>query len=236
MQRCEVEHDERIMLGVDSEKVAYAVGLVGVLDDVSFEASPAPPDIVKRIKGWCAEPQPRGLCLYGPARSGKTSLAACVARERVNCGDDAPRHDLQQLDGAWTAWHLLASDRTPCDDVWKREFSDARALGGFAPVQLLASTELEAILRHATRLYRYDAALFALEEKVETLVIDDIDVGQPTPWREQVLHYLFERVNRGRKLVVTMNRVPERAPNLTDRLIARLNDRKMFLTLAVEHR
>jgi DNA replication protein DnaC len=104
----------------------------------------------------------------------------------------------------------------------------------FPPVWFTSWLDLEQRLRIAMVTQSADEVLQAIEDNVACLVLDDVDVGAPSPWRESVLYRLFERPNRNRRIIVTMNRSPADAPGaVTERCASRLIDPGLFLSLHV---
>jgi len=70
--------------------------------------------------------------------------------------------------------------------------------------------------------------------RVRVLVLDDLAVGELTPWREETLLALLGRVDRGRRTLVTSNVEPAAmAPFIGERCADRLGDPEMFRVVAV---
>ena len=225
--------EERVRLAVCPERALYAANVRGRLVARTFTGSPADRGVVEAVKAWsrAATPDPAGLCLCGPTQAGKTGLAVAAAQARWR-RENAPGR-IYPVPGL-TEWHLCASTLGSDEDWRARCDASLWRSAAFAPVLFTTWVALEHQLRLALTERRFDEMLEALEDRVGLLVLDDLDTGSYSPWRESVLFSLLERPLRGRRIIVTLNRNPD-APTelLTDRLVSRLNNPELFLKLEV---
>ena len=167
---------------------------------------------------------PFGLFLVGKTGCGKTSLAVSAIRVAVEAetayvGADQTLY--KQADWEWlfaeTSKRQLREgtvDRRRMPPAWFDTWAGLR-------VALRAARDGEPELLQALCGVRF-------------LVLDDLAVGELTPWREETLLALLGRVDRGRRTLVTSNLAPAAMlPYVGERVVDRLSDPEAFRVVGV---
>lgn len=201
-----------------TDEILWATGIPHRMRHWSFKTFPVTElnrDARDRAEEWADSWRTPGLCLYGVAGAGKTGLAVSIIRHRIS--QDASQ-DLQ--------WKILSHP-----DVY------AAVAQGRLPHQQFAPIWFQRWLRLADRIYQTQASvsqesasmLMAEIDKIDTLVLDDVDTGALTPWKEEILLRIVERVEQHQSTVFTMNHHPlELALIMGERLADRLADEEVF--------
>lgn len=156
--------------------------------------------------------------MFGKAGTGKTGLAVCAARFRVLSGDGEER------------WWVRTADLMIMDAVQQGVFRRRPA-----PVFFEWWPTMSGYLSKATSHDwnddhpSFDSLLEEIENRVTLLVLDDVDVGHPTPFREMVLLNILGLMDKGMRFVVTLNRQPgELVSVLGERVVDRLMGKKFL--------
>lgn len=171
--------------------------------------------LLEQVEQWAAPPTPRplGLILCGSVGVGKTGAAVAALRYRAT-SESACEGVGYNADRWREVTHpgVLAAQQT------------GRLPHSFAPALFVRWSDL--LLATSVvpgKPWAAPALLDAIEERVFLLVVDDLDMGTPTPFRETLLLNLIERPSRNRALILTMNRTPAQAVEfLGERVVDRL--------------
>lgn len=208
MDACSLEFWEKL------EARLTAANILGKRRGWTFDSHPGPATQTHLVKQWArsSETASRGLLLFGNAGTGKTGLGVAALREMVAKGD-----------GSAYYWMLASSEKTLADvkagDMRRRP----------APVayeswsSMIRRFQHAATGREADDVSEYDL-IREYGERCSCLMLDDIDVGQMTPFREAILLVFLAWVEESdRRLILTMNRGPaEAASVLGDRVVDRI--------------
>ncbi len=194
-----------------------AANILGKKRGWTFELHPGVPSHVEAVKNWVRNPDdvPRGLLLFGNAGTGKSGLGIAALREMI-----------EKDFGSAYYWMLTAGAKTLMDvkegDMRRRP----------APVtyeswsSMIRRFQNAAVGRGADDVTEYEM-IREYGDRCSCLMLDDIDVGQMTPFREAILLVFLAWVEESdRRLIVTMNRTPEDAASvLGDRVVDRITGR-----------
>lgn len=204
----------------DKQAKLWAANLLGPRADWTFESFPMKEtDTYARVKTWATNSivrhQSYGLLLYGKAGAGKTGLAVSAARARVDADAGSPYHWM-------TTANMGMKSAVDRGDARKR----------YAPIYFEWWADTVRKFRKAARSNGDDPEtnpdenqLFAeIQERSDLFVFDDIDVGDPSGFREQLLLTLINQFVEGkRNIVLTMNRSPlDAVEYLGERIVDRI--------------
>ena len=191
-----------------------AANILGKKRDWTFESHPGPATQTHLVRKWVNAPKtaPRGLLLFGNSGTGKSGLGIAALRDMIEKGV-----------GSEYYW-MLTSGRKTIGDV---EAGHMRRRP--APVMYDSWASFIRRLQHAMAGRDDDAEteyelIREYSDRCTCLMLDDIDVGQLTPFREALLLvFLAWTEESDRRLILTMNREPEdAAPFLGERVIDRI--------------
>ncbi len=159
------------------------------------------------------------LNFVGPPGTGKTSLAVGALRAWVEQGTTAASRDDQHMTARDWSWEFAQTGaRRAREEGCRRR-----------PAPAWFDTWLG--LRSALRAARDEEPdlLRELQFGVRLLVLDDLAIGELTPWREELLSALLGRAENGRRLLLTSNRTLDQlVPYVGDRAADRLRDTARF--------
>lgn len=148
---------------------------------------------IQWLEAWASRPGgPPGVALWGPAGTGKTGLSLSAARLCAERGD-----------GDRGLWNVLT--------MWLARGTGLIGEMNPSPVWFESWASLSMRLRRARRggPGEDEEILEYLEENVDLLALDDLDVGELTAWKEEMLLRMLLRAEMGKRLIVTMNIGPE---------------------------
>jgi len=192
-----------------NESLLRAAGLGGPQLNWSFDSFPdriRETKVYQAVKKWAAPKKPKrhGIILCGRPGTGKTGLAVSCVREWA-----------MARRGSSLRWHIAekAGDGRFVAPVWfepwsvtHHKFVESSFAGGVDRLSLLTNCQL--------------------------LALDDLDMGNPTAYREEMLRMLVERPYYEKRLILTMNREPTGAVDiLGERIVDRLLDRSVYAVL-----
>lgn len=201
----------------------WAANLVGERKDWSFGTFPNQQCLrLEMVKRWAANlhhSSPPGLLLFGKAGTGKTGLAVCAARYRLMFGDGEER------------WWDRTANANIMEGIQQGVFRRRPAPIFFEWWPTMSGYLSKAVGRdwsnddHPS----FDLLLEEIQSRVTLLVLDDMDVGHPTLFREMVLLHVLGLMDEGLRLVVTLNRQPgELVSVLGERVVDRLMGKKFL--------
>lgn len=215
----------------DKNAKLWAANLSGPRASWTFDSFPMKEtDTYERIKVWATNSlvyhKFYGLLLYGKAGAGKTGLAVSAARARID-------------GGAGSAYHWSTTANVGMKSAVERGESRKR----YAPIYFEWWVDTVRKFRKAALSTGHDpesepdeyTLLAEIQERAELFVFDDIDVGDPTPFKEQLLLTLINQfIEQKRNIVLTMNRSPvEAVEYLGERIVDRITG-KDFLKIPFE--
>lgn len=191
-----------------------AANILGKKRGWTFELHPGVPTQTAAVKNWVrnSEKVPRGLLLFGNAGTGKSGLGISALREMIEKGV-----------GSSYYWLLTSGKKTI------REVEAGEMRRRPAPVMFESWSSLIRRLQHAMAgkdddpVTEYEL-IREYQDRCSCLMLDDIDVGALTPFREALLLVFLAWVEESdRRLILTMNRAPEdAASHLGERVIDRI--------------
>jgi len=203
-----------------------AAGLKGRQLKWSFKSAPTQVQnstAYKAVKAWSntKTPKPPGLVLYGPAGLGKTGLAISTVRERAFAGDGAAIDWVSTAHPDVRRGMATKGLRVRAAPVWFESWASIS--------MRLWSASMNGVDRSDPRSV---GELIDELQSLSLLVVDDLDVGTYTEFREMVMLSILERVSLGKRLIIVMNRAPEELiDSFGERVADRLQDTEMVLVI-----
>lgn len=200
----------------------WAANFVGERRDWSFGTFPDQRCFrLEMVKKWATAPlsSPPGLLLFGKAGTGKTGLAVCAARFRVMAGDGEEK------------WWSRSADPKILEACGRGELRRRPAPVFFQWWPSMVDRLSKSMQSSGDDDDRptFDVLIEEVRQRVTLLVLDDVDVGHPTPFREMALLTLLGLADEGMRLVVTLNRQPgELVPVLGERVVDRLMGKRFL--------
>lgn len=201
--------------------------IIGRMAGWTFETFPHHPGAEAALEGAHAyaatnKPDPPGILFVGPTGVGKTGLAVAIAQARIAVSD-----------GGESTWNYLASDRI-VEQYRKGELRRRPTPVYFEPWASMKSRWRQDERRKVQENEDDGTLLDELDRWCTLLILDEVGIGQFSPWAEELLLSLLSRVERGRRLIVTANREPaELIEVIGERAADRLTDPDMFRIVAV---
>ena len=182
----------------------WAAGLPARFAGWDFATHPRKDWVHRSMYTWAAKVNPPvpGIVLCGAPGTGKTGLMVSALQELIL--------------------------RTP-----KAEWGEL-----LAPGYRVSVARGQTLRRPGTIFFQPFSALFVRDnadqwvaalEQVDTLGLDDADVINMTAWREGMLKRLVERVNEGKRTILTLNNEPQHLVGaLGERVVDRLCERSLW--------